>query len=142
MNAARFHFAQVDEELGEQLVRATHEAAGPSEELGVGEMFEPRSCTMNGPVDRCDRLHASHDNAAVSALSIGALASDLGLKGDANRRTEQELSRAPAALARATFRVARKLARASATNTVKTNLSLRCELCNQKDVSAQSRRAS
>jgi hypothetical protein len=39
VNAARFGFAEVDEELGEQLVRATHEAARPDEELLVGELL-------------------------------------------------------------------------------------------------------
>ena len=43
VNAARFDLAEVEEELGEQLVRATHEAAGAFEELGVGEPLEPRS---------------------------------------------------------------------------------------------------
>jgi hypothetical protein len=41
VNAARFDLAEVNEELGEQLVRATHEAAGSREELAIGEMLEP-----------------------------------------------------------------------------------------------------
>jgi hypothetical protein len=64
VNAAGFGLAEVDEELGEQLVGATHEPASPLEELGVRQLLEPRSETRNGRIDRCIRLHASHDNPA------------------------------------------------------------------------------
>src|SRR3954468_9918626 len=39
VNAARFYLAEVDEELGEQLVRAAYETSGAVEELGVREML-------------------------------------------------------------------------------------------------------
>jgi len=40
--ATRFDFAEMNEELGEHLVRATGETARPFEELGVGELREQR----------------------------------------------------------------------------------------------------
>jgi hypothetical protein len=76
VNAARFDFAEVDEELGEQLVRATNETAGSVEELGVGELLERRSGTRNGRIDRCVRLHTSHDTAGFSVFSTGILVTD------------------------------------------------------------------
>jgi hypothetical protein len=97
VNAAQFDLAEVNEELGEHLIRAAYEAARPSKELGVREMIEQSSGMSNGPIDRCVRLHASQDKPAFSTLLIGALAGDRGSKRDVNQRSKQELSSAPAA---------------------------------------------
>src|SRR4051812_48593016 len=55
-------------------------------------MLERRLAATDGSMDGCVRLHASHGNAVFSALLRGSLASDRGLKREAKRRTEQELS--------------------------------------------------
>jgi len=69
-----------------EIRRATHEAAGPFEELGVGELCERMSLSgrsgarsggpRRGRIDLCVRLHASHRNPAFSALAKDRLASD------------------------------------------------------------------
>jgi hypothetical protein len=121
VNAARFDLAEVDEELGKQLVRTTHEAARPFEELGIGELRERRWAWNAGCINVCVRLHA---RTVTPGFRCSLKARSRAIEHRNAVRIVRSSKSSAARLPRSacdTFRVPGTLATASVTNSVKAN---------------------